>query len=69
MKLFSTHVSLSKQCRETSRTYKNRGEMVTKRFCYTEPMEINLLYRNQIDDHNYFRHQQIGMDHVWGTMF
>ena len=69
MKLFSTHVSLSKQCRETSRTYKNRGEMVTKRFCYPEPMEIHLLYRNQIYDHSYYWLQRIGMDNVWGTMF
>ena len=45
MKLFSTHGSLSKRCRETSRTYKDRGKMITKRFCYPEPMDINFLYR------------------------
>ena len=32
MKIFSTHGLLSKGCRKTSCTYKNRGEMVTKSF-------------------------------------
>ena len=65
MNLFSTNGSLSKRCRETSRTYKNRGEMVTK-FFYPEPMDIHFLYRHKIDDHNHCKHQPIGMENVWG---
>ena len=69
MKLFSTHGSLSKWCRETSRTYKNRGELLTKRFFYPEPMDIHFLYPRQIDDHNHCWHQPIGLENVWGTKF
>ena len=41
IKLFSTHGLLSKRCHKMSRTYKNRGETLTKRFCYSEPMDIH----------------------------
>ena len=69
MNLFSTHGSLSKWCHETSRTYKNRVQTVTKIFCYPEPMDIHFLYRQQIDDHNHFRHQPIGLENLWGNNF
>ena len=67
MKLFSTHGSLSKWCHKTSCTYKDRVEMVTKVFCYPEPMDIHVLYRHHIYDHNNCRHQPIGLDSVRGT--
>ena len=38
-------------------------------FFYTEPMDILFLYHNQIDDRNHCRHQPIGMENVWGTIF
>ena len=44
MKLFSTHVFLSKRCHEMLFTYKNRGETITKIFCYPELMDIIFLY-------------------------
>ena len=69
MKLFSNHVSLSIRCYKMSHTYQNRGETVIKRFFYPEPMDINFLYCHQIDDHNHYRHQQIGLDNGWGTNF
>ena len=69
MKLFSTHGSLSKRCRKTLRTYKNRGDMVNKRFCYPEPMDIHFLCHNQIDDQYHCRHQQIFLENVRGTIF
>ena len=40
IKLFNTNRLLSKRRREMSRIYKSRGETVTKRFCYPEPMDI-----------------------------
>ena len=69
MKIFSTHGLLSKRCHKTSRTYKNRGEMVTKIFCYPEPMDTNVLYRHHIDDHNNCRHQSIGLENARGEIF
>ena len=69
MKLFINHVFLSKRCRKTPHTYKNRGETVTKRFCYPEPMDIHFLYCHQIDDHNHYRHQPIVLENAWRFFF
>ena len=65
MNLFSTHGLMSKWCHETLRTYKNRGETVTKSFCYPEPMDIRFFYFHHIYDHNYYRHQPFGLENVW----
>ena len=43
--------------------------MVTKIFCYPEPMDTNFLYRHHIDDQNHCSHQPIGLENVWGTFF
>ena len=42
--------------------------MVTKRFCYPEPMDINILYSHHIDDHNHCRRQPIGLENVRGEI-
>ena len=69
MNLFSTHGSLSKRRHEILHTYKNRAETITKRFCYTEPMDISFLYLYHIDDHNHCSHQKIGLENVQEKIF
>ena len=67
--IISRRLLLSKWYSRTSRTYKNRGETVTKRFFYPEPMDIIFCYLHHIYDHNQCRHQLIGLENVWRKCF
>jgi hypothetical protein len=53
---------------ETERNYKNdAGEMVRKRFNYTELFYNHFTYRHAVDDHNNNRHQPISLEVIWAT--
>ena len=53
--------------RETTRQWKQNGELVIKKFKYPDVVNIHFLFRHSVDDHNTKRHSPISLEVVWAT--
>lgn len=69
MKLMATYGSLTTKPaqKETKRTYKKDGHMVSKMFKYTEPFANHCLYCHAVDNHNNLCHSVPAIEETWVT--
>ncbi len=55
-------------CHETSRTWKEAGVDVIKRFRYFFPYHWHFKYRHAVDDHNNLSHRLPSIEDTWKTI-